>query len=204
MLKRLSIALVIVLSQASFAEVIGQYGNVWEIAEPDAVTEIKTRLKEMEKDGSLKKFEDEQKRHALDGIENPAPIQGITTAMASTTRYIDPTYTASRDIGVPGERPFIKKGMTYNPLSYGGLKRRYVFIDARDQRQVDLALKDVKDFPRDKVILTGGSWTRLDRKYHVSFYFDQGGYITKRLGITKVPAILSQSGMLLKIEEVAP
>jgi conjugal transfer pilus assembly protein TraW len=42
----------------------------------------------------------------------------------------------------------------------------------------------------------------LMKKHNVRFYFDQKSILTLKLGITQVPAIVTQNGMKLRIEEL--
>ena len=44
------------------------------------------------------------------------------------------------------------------------------------------------------------------KSWRMPVYFDQQGLLTRRLGITQVPALVSQEGMRLRIDEleVAP
>jgi conjugal transfer pilus assembly protein TraW len=53
-----------------------------------------------------------------------------------------------------------------------------------------------------KTILVGGSYMDYQRKTHRQAWYDQGGVLTTRLGITRVPAIVSQEGRRLRIDEV--
>ena len=39
--------------------------------------------------------------------------------------------------------------------------------------------------------------------WHVLVYYDQQGLLTRRLGITQVPALVSQDGLRLRIDELA-
>ena len=54
-----------------------------------------------------------------------------------------------------------------------------------------------------KPILVGGSYLALMQSWHVPVYYDQQGLLTRRLGITQVPALVSQEGLRLRIDELA-
>ena len=56
---------------------------------------------------------------------------------------------------------------------------------------------------RVKPILVGGSYLDLMQSWHVPVYYDQQGLLTHRLGITQVPALVSQEGLRLRIDELA-
>jgi conjugal transfer pilus assembly protein TraW len=53
-----------------------------------------------------------------------------------------------------------------------------------------------------KVILTGGSYLDLMRRWKRPVFFDQQGTLTEKLGIRHVPALVTQDGKRLKIEEI--
>jgi conjugal transfer pilus assembly protein TraW len=53
-----------------------------------------------------------------------------------------------------------------------------------------------------KVILTGGSYLELMRRWQRPVYFDQQGKLVARLGIRQVPALVSQDGRRLRIDEI--
>ncbi|MGR0140608.1 type-F conjugative transfer system protein TraW, partial [Pseudomonas sp. RSP] len=56
--------------------------------------------------------------------------------------------------------------------------------------------------PRDKVILVAGSFLKLNREWGRPVYFDQQGILTKKFGIERVPAVITQKGRQLQIEEL--
>jgi conjugal transfer pilus assembly protein TraW len=94
-------------------------------------------------------------------------------------------------------------GTRVNPLMYGGLSHRYIFIDARELAQVDFALGEVKARPGDAIILVAGDWVSVSKRLGSQAYYDQGGAMTRRFQLSKTPSIVSQDGLRLKIEEFA-
>jgi len=42
------------------------------------------------------------------------------------------------------------------------------------------------------------------QRWGTPVYYDQQGALTRRLGITQVPALVSQEGAQLRIDELAP
>jgi conjugal transfer pilus assembly protein TraW len=57
---------------------------------------------------------------------------------------------------------------------------------------------------RLKPILVGGSYLDLMKTWRTPVYYDQQGVLTRRLGIKQVPAIVSQEGQRLRIDELVP
>ena len=84
------------------------------------------------------------------------------------------------------------------------LSKRLLFFDARDQRQVARARELIASYGgKVKPILTGGSYLDLMKAWRVAVYFDQQGSLARRLGTRQVPALVSQEGQRLRIDEVA-
>ena len=55
---------------------------------------------------------------------------------------------------------------------------------------------------RLKVILTGGSYLDLMRRWKHPVFFDQQGSLAEKLGIRHVPALVSQEDRRLRIDEL--
>jgi len=53
-----------------------------------------------------------------------------------------------------------------------------------------------------KVILTGGSYLDLMRRWRRPVFYDQQGNLTTKLGIRHVPALVTQDGRRLQIDEL--
>jgi conjugal transfer pilus assembly protein TraW len=94
-------------------------------------------------------------------------------------------------------------GTRKNPLEVVSLPKRLLFFDARDRRQVARVRELVATYEgRVKPILTGGSYLDLMRAWRTPVYYDQQGVLTRRLGIQQVPALVSQEGQRLRIDEM--
>ena len=105
--------------------------------------------------------------------------------------------------GAHGELLFAA-GTQANPLDIVSLSRHLLFFDARDARQVRRAHQLVAHYQgKVKPILTAGSYLDLMKAWRVPVYYDQQGLLTRRLGITQVPALVSQEGLRLRIDELA-
>lgn len=78
-----------------------------------------------------------------------------------------------------------------------------LFFDARDPRQVQRARELIDTYQgRVKPILVGGSYLDLMKAWNRQVFYDQEGALVRKLGITAVPAIVSQEGNRLRIDEV--
>ncbi|WP_046483534.1 type-F conjugative transfer system protein TraW [Pseudomonas veronii] len=184
------------------AEQLGQYGNTWNIQEQDAIDMIKGRLGEMEKRGELTKYWNDYRDTQLAGLENPKPLPGIEPVVEPQIRMFDPTYTYAETVKDHLGNVLVPAGTKINPLDYTPLSKAIIFIDGRDPKQLAYAKQRTEEHPRDKVILVAGSFLKLNREWGRPVYFDQQGILTKKFGIERVPAVLTQNGRQLQIEEL--
>ena len=92
-----------------------------------------------------------------------------------------------------------------NPLDHVSLRERLVFFDGRDRRQVAFAQQALAS-PEGgaKPILVAGEPLALMRSWKRRVFYDQGGSLSRRLGIRQVPAVVSQEGKRLRVDEVRP
>lgn len=185
------------------AEYLGNYGNLWAIEEEHGVEQITNKLKEMQRTGELDERMNRFRNETIDAIENPEPIAGIQTATFPRTYLLDPSVTVQENVVDDEGRIMVMAGTRINPLRYTKWTKSVLLIDARDKRQVDLALERLEAFPDDKVILVGGSYTNFMRTHKKRVYFDLGGVFTTRFNIKFVPSLVSQEGLNLMIREIA-
>jgi len=94
-------------------------------------------------------------------------------------------------------------GTQINPLGTVSLSKHLLFFDARDAEQLKLARQLLERYHgKVKLILTGGSHLDLARKWKQAIYYDQQGTLTDKLRIRQVPALVSQEGSRLRIDEI--
>jgi conjugal transfer pilus assembly protein TraW len=83
------------------------------------------------------------------------------------------------------------------------LSKTLLFIDARDAAQVGRARRILDERGgKVKVILTAGSYLDLMRRLKHPVFFDQQGQLTTKFGIRHVPALITQEGKRLRIDEI--
>lgn len=185
------------------ADDLGVIGPVYPIAEPNFLEWIVARLREKEASGELQRLQDAARQRAIERVNNPSPLAGITASDRARTFYFDPTVTLSRNLFTPGGHLMFAAGTRKNPLEVVSLSKLLLFFDARDTAQVERA-RVLIDYYRGHVkpILVGGSYIKLMQAWHIPVYYDQSGVLTRRLGIAHVPAIVSQEGLRLRIDEL--
>ncbi len=180
-----------------------QIGPVHPITEPDMLQEIERVLRKKERSGELARLQKEAVERSKRSVENPRPVPGLTQAERNRTFYWDPTFTAPNTIRDPEGRVIVAAGTAINPLDHVTLSKHLFFFDGRDVRQVAKALSIIKHYDgRVKPILVAGPVAELTRRWKRQVYFDQGGSLVRRLTITKVPALVSQEGRRLRIDEL--
>ena len=199
-----ALLLAALLPMAAHARNLGVIGPAYPIAEPDLLEEIQAVLREKEASGELAKLREQAKQRVIARIEHPAPVTGLARAKTPRTHYFDPSVSFAEPIVNDKGEVLIPAGTRANPLDTVTMTRQLLFFDARDPQQVARA-KFVMDEMGGKVkpIATGGPHLDLMRAWQIQVYFDQGGRLTKQLGITQVPALVYQEGKRLRVDEIA-
>lgn len=185
------------------AKDFGIEGHTYQIVEEDILELIKKRLAQIDLKSLNKKIQTKTREY----IEKPTPVANITKAKEAQEYTYDPTYILNEDISDSKGKIIHHAGTKINPLEFTNLNERLLFIDGDDKAQVKLALNLTQKYEnRLKIILIKGSPLLLQREYkhkQIWFYFDQGGFITQKLSIKEVPALVEQEGMQLKIKIIA-
>ena len=183
---------------------LGVIGPTYEISERHLLQMIEQRLREKERSGELGRLEAEARKRGIATVKNPPPVTGLRPTDTMRTFYFDPSFILDRNILGPQGELLFAAGTRKNPLEVVSLSRHLLFFDARDPRQVGRARQLIALYQgRVKPILVGGSYLDLMQSWHVPVYYDQQGLLTRRLGITQVPALVSQEGLRLRIDELA-
>ena len=183
---------------------LGVIGPTYEISEPHLLQMIEQRLREKERSGELGRLEAGARERGIATVKNPPPVTGLRATDTVRTFYFDPSFALDRNILGPQGELLFAAGTRKNPLEVVSLSRHLLFFDARDPRQVGRARQLIALYQgRVKPILVGGSYLDLMQSWHVPVYYDQQGQLTRRLGITQVPALVSQDRLRLRIDELA-
>ena len=184
------------------AEDLGTIGPTYGIEEPHLLTAIEQQLRAKQASGELAHLENEAKRRIVDAIEHPQPLPGITRAERPRSFYFDPSIVVGENITDGKGNILVAAGTRQNPLAVVSLSKYLIFFDGRDARQVAWAREAIARFEgKVKPILVAGSYLALMQRWQLPVYFDQQGALTRKLGITHVPALVSQEGLQLRIDE---
>ncbi|MBE0615475.1 MAG: type-F conjugative transfer system protein TraW [Burkholderiales bacterium] len=197
------VAAAILFSFAARAQDLGVIGPVYPIAEPSLLEVILSKLREADKTGVLARLQRETQGKVKRGIEQPAPIARITKTTKVRSFYYDPSIVVPYAIADADGKVIVAPETKVNPLDTVSLSKALLFIDARDAAQVGRARGILDERGgKVKVILTGGSYLELMRRWKRPVFFDQQGTLTDKLGIRHVPALVSQEGKRLRIDEI--
>ena len=185
------------------AKSLGTHGHTFEIQEPDLLKTLESKLHLLEENGELEKHKEILLKKAEKAIHTPQPVAGITKATKNRTFYYDPSITIPYDLKDHQGRIFHKARTKINPLQHRSLSSTLIFIDGRDETQTSWVQETyIKPNHQSKIILTAGSPFELMETLKEPIYFDQGGTLTKKLGIKHVPAVVVQERLKLKVTEI--
>ena len=198
-------AVLLFFSTFAFAGAFAQeaLGPTYTIVEPDMLKSIDEHLREKEKSGELARIERETIARARYKLENPNPVTGLTKAERNHPFFYDPSLIVPDAIKDHNGLIVVAAGTRVNPLDYATLSRHLLFFDGADPAQVDKALQLITYYNgMVKPILTNGPIGEITRKWQQQVYFDQGGTLVRKLGIKRVPSLVSQDGKRLRIDEL--
>lgn len=194
------VAVLVVAAPASSRN-YGQQGALFPVIEPDVLTMIERKLRAAEASGKIASMNKELTRRTTAKVRRPPPVAGLVTATKARSWTYDPTITIGDDIRDHKGTLIIPRGRRINPLDTVGLRQSLVFLNGDDPEQVAWALRSTTQL-NAKLILVGGSPFDAMKAAQRRFFFDQGGQLTSKFGIHAVPAVVEQSGRVLKVTEV--
>lgn len=202
----------------SQAKDLGTHGVISPIQEVDPIKLIQQKLQVMEERGELERHNHHLQERTKSIVERPKPLEEITKATEARVFTYDPTYIVSEDIKDHFGHVIHGRGTKINPLETVSLSQELVFIDGDDSDQklwafdrIQKSIISNQNGKKIKLILVKGAPLALSEELGMPVYFDQGGFLTKKLGIKHVPAIVHQSksqdkeskdSLCLQIEEI--
>lgn len=187
-------------SNEASAKDFGVVGHSYEVSEENIISYIKKKLEDMD----LSTLQADMQAKVISTTKRPKPVANISKAREDRVDHFDPTYVLDRSIYDHNGFLMHPVGTKVNPLLKLPLSNALIFIDGDDQAQVSYALEKYKSLAQKaKIILTNGAPVDLQKVHKIWIYFDQFGSLTTKLGIKRVPAIVTQDGLQLKISEVA-
>lgn len=185
------------------AKDLGVHGRVYEIQENDLLSVLQSRAQAELDSGKWAKRVEEWQGQAKQQANRPNGII-LPRATETTSHLYDPSIIVPKDIKDSNGLLLRAAGSQVNPLSYISMTRNLVFIDGDDRAQVDWMVQLTGTEPgRYKIILTQGSVIDLMKELNRQLFFDQKQVYTRKMGIKSLPVLVYQSGLYLRIDEVA-
>lgn len=199
----LSISLL--FSTIASARNLGVMGEVFPIKEPDLLQEIHDKLAVLQQSGQLQGMMQKMNGQAAAQIKRPVPVNSITTTVTPRVWLFNPSIVLHQSVYDGQGIILFPSGTVVNPLSRVHLNETLLFFNGDDLHQVAWAEEQIANTPGTiKPILIQGDWSALMKQWHRPVYFDQQGKLTSRLGLTHVPAKITQAGLNLQIDEEVP
>jgi conjugal transfer pilus assembly protein TraW len=182
----------------SLAKDLGKYGATYPIIEEDAISQLKKAIAKYD----WEKFKIKQKEK----IKNfkPKDLVDLPVAKEDKVFKVDMTGAIKEDIiGRDGEVIY-PKGYRYNPMEYVFMRRIIVFINGKDEKQIEWYKKS--PYPADMrtmLLITDGSYLDVRKKLNTLTVYYANREIIERMGIKAVPSVAVQKGTELEVQEYA-
>ena len=159
----------------------------------------------MDARGEIEKQQQQMKLNAIATMETPTPVQGLSRTEEERVFFFDPSMVLEEDLADQEGRVFATAGTRVNPFDHVSLSKELLFVQGSDDEQVEWAFarQDFLD-GRAKIIFVDGKPLEAMRNRKLPVFFDQKGHLINFFGIRQVPAIVSQDGDSLKIQELKP
>lgn len=197
-------AVSLALFSEAAAKDLGVRGPLFEITEPNLFEQIAAKYQALEASGEAARMQERLRERALASVHRPQPVQGLNRTEEPRSWRFDPSITLARDITLPDGRLVGRKGERINPLDLTPMKQSLIFFDGDDEEQLEWAADLIGSNPTISPVLVSGPVINLSRDWERQLFFDQGGVLTTRFGITQVPARVSREGDHLAVEEILP
>ncbi|PVZ84212.1 type-F conjugative transfer system protein TraW [Serratia sp. S1B] len=195
---------VMMLSMNCRAVDFGNWGDLYPVAEPDMLETITQRLEQLQRNGEWDKQMEAFKNRTIEKSQRPEPVKGLTKAIRYEERFFDPSMMVSEDLKDDKGRIFAKKGDVINPLQFVPFVQTLYFIDGDDPKQVAWMKEQTPATLMSKIILVKGDIPQTSNALDSRIYFDQGGVLCNKFGLTATPARITAapSGLRLRIETI--
>jgi len=206
------VIMAILCSTFAHGENLGTTGQAYAL-DRDGREQLKDTVRRKQANGELDAYWKSYRNKVAAAIKNPAPL-GIKSDYSVRFELYDLKFTLPQDYRNERGQVVAKRGTVIAPLVIQPLRTGLIFIDGRDQQQIDYAIARGRKESL-KIVLTAGSPLALRIKYQnapwrtgtgIPFYFDQRKMIINNfqkiygIAINSVPATLYQKGEKLAID----
>lgn len=196
----LSLAFGLASAASVSARDLGNFGEVFPIAEPDLLALIKGKISAMIADGGMERLTAEMQDKARGYVHRP---KGLALPRATEDRSftLDLSIRVDHDLADQNGVVFASAGTVVNPLAWSGFDKAILFIDGDDPDQVAWAVRQGDELD-SLIVLTQGAPLDLSKTWGRRFWFDQSGILTNRFQITRLPSRVTRADPVMRIDEV--
>ncbi len=193
-------AVVLVLSTCgpACAKIVGRSGNVYQIAEPDALKELEDKAASMDK----KSIDKEETTRKIETYR-PSNVVSLPPAKKDRTFLVDMTYKLEFDIPDGKGGILYPKGFVFNPLEYAPFSRTIVVLNGAAENEVDWFASS-EYYRRSDVMLliTDGKWKDLMGKLKKNvFYLTEP--IATRFSVSATPSVITKKdNKFMEVREI--
>lgn len=176
------------------AKVIGTFGKVYSIAEPDALAEIEQRARSINWQSILDKEKPEDFR--------PSNLIQLPRASHDRSFLVDVTYTLEFDVPDGRGGVLYPRGYRFNPLDYLPFNQTLVILDGDDPDQLAwLRNSSLLNDSNAMILLTRGAFSTVGEHLGRAVYY-AGRRILERFNLAAVPSVVTRSGRLMEVKEI--
>lgn len=179
--------------------VFASEGRLYDIAEKDAIEEIKERAASIDWQNH---FSREEKEEAFKRFK-PSNVKSLPETTTPNTYLVDMTYTL--DVDIPDGKGGIlyPKGYRFNPLDFMNFRSVIVVIDGTKQHHIEWFKKsDLKENINVKLLISNGSYYDVSHQLNRPVFYALKEIVT-RFNLTHVPCIVSQVDKMIQVKEIA-
>ena len=176
---------------------LGTLGQTYQIAERDALKELKKRVSEINWN---KVFNREKIEKAIRDYR--PDLEPLPRAHKERVRLVDMTYTLPFDIPDGKGGILYLRGYTFNPLDYIHFDRTVVVIDGDDPEQVRwFSHSKYASQINTMLLLTGGSYFAIQKKLERPVFYATTDII-RRFQLEAVPSVVRRHGRYMEVREI--
>ncbi len=190
------------ISIEAHARDYGQLGATFAIEEPDLLAHIAGRLNDAKNSGQLDALNRDFAKRSEARVRRPVPVAGISAATITRAWNFDPSIIIDHDIKDHKGNLIAPAGKRINPLDFTIIAQKLVFLDGDNAGQMAWAMSRYTSL-NAKLILVNGAPLEAMSLHKRRFYFDQSGFLTNKFGIAHTPAVVEQSGKVMRVTEHA-
>lgn len=183
----------------AFAKTVGRSGNIYRIAEPDALKELEDKAASTDLKERIKKEETTRRIERY----RPSNVVSLPSAKKARTSLVDMTYTLELDIPDGKGGVLYPKGFIFNPLDYIPFSRTIVVLNGAAENEVDWFMASEYYRRTDVLVLvTDGMWKELMHRFKRNiFYLTEP--VRTRFRLSSTPSVIvKKDNKYMEVKEI--